>query len=98
MTNESSAPAPMTSTEPKHRPIGTTIWGILALFGAAIAFIYTLQMLHLRPVTMGPVRFWTFNYGLPFVGAYWHLSICGSSGCSGWLILKGGCLLCYSQD
>jgi len=59
MTNESSAPAP--SAAPKHRPIGMTILAILALFGAAIAFIYTLQMLHLLPVTLGPVRFWTFD-------------------------------------
>ncbi|MDD1742719.1 MAG: hypothetical protein LUQ47_05230 [Methanotrichaceae archaeon] len=59
MTNESSAT--MTSAAPKHRPIGMTILAILALFGAAIAFIYTLQMLHLLPVTIGPVRFWTFD-------------------------------------
>ena len=59
MTNESSAPT--ASAAPKHRPIGMTILAILALFGAGIAFIYTLQMLHLLPVTMGPVRFWTFD-------------------------------------
>src|SRR5512137_1162653 len=71
MTNESSAPTtgasppsttpPATSATLKHRPIGMTILAILALFGAAIAFIYTLQMLHLLPVTLGPVRFWTFD-------------------------------------
>ena len=76
MTNESSAsttgtapptsapptsPTPTTSTVPKHRPIGMTILAILVLFGAAMAFIYTLQMLHLLPVTMGPVTFWTFD-------------------------------------
>jgi hypothetical protein len=56
-----TSPAPMASTAPKHRPIGMTILAILALFGAAIAFIYTLQMLHLLPVTIGPVKFWTFD-------------------------------------
>src|SRR5512136_2450639 len=76
MTNESSAPTsgtaqpsttpptspvPTPSTAPKHRPIGMTFLAILALFGAAMAFIYTLQMLHLLPVTIGPVRFWTFD-------------------------------------
>ncbi len=75
MTNGSSAPAssgtpsstppmsptPTASFEPKHRPIGMTILAILALFGAAIAFIFTLQMLHLLPITIGPVRFWTFD-------------------------------------
>ena len=55
MTNETA------TTVAKHRPFGMTILAILALFGAAIAFIYTLQMLHLLPVTLGPVRFWTFD-------------------------------------
>ena len=45
----------------ENRPIGMTISAILALFGAAMAFIYTLQMLHLLPIWAGPVRFWTFN-------------------------------------
>jgi hypothetical protein len=56
-----TSPAPTTSTAPKHRPIGITILAILALFGAAMAFIYTLQMLHLLPVWIGPVSFWTFD-------------------------------------
>jgi hypothetical protein len=55
MTNETP------TTVAKHRPFGMTLLAILALFGAAIAFIYTLQMLHLLPVTLGPVRFWTFD-------------------------------------
>ncbi len=60
-TTPPTSPAPTTSAAPKHRPIGMTILAILALFGAAIAFIYTLQMLHLLPITIGPVRFWTFD-------------------------------------
>ena len=35
----------------KKRPIGVTLLAILAGFAAAVAIIYTLQMLHLWPVT-----------------------------------------------
>ena len=38
----------------KKRPIGVTLLAILAGFAAAVAIIYTLQMLHLWPVT-GPL-------------------------------------------
>ena len=45
----------------KKRPIGVTILAILAGIAAIVAFIHTLQMLHLFPVWFGPVRFFTFS-------------------------------------
>jgi hypothetical protein len=50
----------------KERPIGVTILAILALLGAVNAAIYTLQMLHLLPVYIGPVAFWQFS----LIGAF----------------------------
>jgi len=46
----------------KKRPIGVTLLAILAGFAAVIAIIYTLQMLHLWPVTgpLGLFKFFTF--------------------------------------
>jgi len=45
----------------KERPIGVTILAILAGFGALMALIYTLQMLHILPYYIGPVAFWDFS-------------------------------------
>ncbi len=45
----------------KSRPIGVTILAILAALGAIMAIIHTLQMLHVLPVFLGPVRFFTFD-------------------------------------
>ena len=44
-----------------RRPVGVTILGVLALFAAAIALMHTLQMLHLWPIFLGPVAFFTFD-------------------------------------
>ncbi|MCJ7444459.1 MAG: hypothetical protein MUO26_08015 [Methanotrichaceae archaeon] len=55
------SPVPTMSIVPKHRPIGITILGILALIAAALAVIHTLQMLHLLPIRIGEMRFWTFD-------------------------------------
>ena len=54
----------------KTRPIGVTILAFLAILGAINALIYTLQMLHLLPVFIGPVAFFTFS----LIGAFfWGL-------------------------
>ena len=45
----------------RKRPIGVTILAILAGLAAAVAIIHTLQMLHLWPISFGPVRFFTFS-------------------------------------
>ena len=49
----------------KKRPIGVTILAIFAALAAIAAIIHTLQMLHLLPVFLGPVSFFTFS----FIGA-----------------------------
>ena len=54
----------------KTRPIGVTILAILAILCAIHALMYTLQMLHILPVFLGPVAFFTFN----LIGAFfWGL-------------------------
>jgi len=54
----------------KERPIGVTILAFLAILGAANAFIYTLQMLHLLPTYLGPVAIYQFS----LIGAFfWGL-------------------------
>ena len=45
----------------KTRPIGVTILAFLAILGAVNALIYTLQMLHILPVFIGPVAFFEFS-------------------------------------
>jgi hypothetical protein len=45
----------------KKRPFGVTLLAILAAVGAIVAIIHTLQMLHLWPIWVGPVRFFTFD-------------------------------------
>jgi hypothetical protein len=45
----------------RSRPIGVTILAVLALLGAGVALMHTLQMLHLWPVYLGTVAFFTFN-------------------------------------
>ena len=54
----------------KERPIGVTLLAFLAILGAINALIYTLQMLHLLPVFIGPVAFFQFS----LIGAFfWGL-------------------------
>lgn len=50
----------------KDRPIGVTVISILVLFGAVMAIIFALQMLHILPVFLGPVAFYTFS----LIGAF----------------------------
>jgi len=47
----------------KKRPIGVMILAILAVVGAIVAIYYTLQMLHLIPITgpFGQFKFFTFD-------------------------------------
>ena len=43
------------------RPFGVTLLAILTGIAAVFAVIHTLQMLHLFPVFLGPVHFFTFD-------------------------------------
>jgi hypothetical protein len=45
----------------KNRPFGVTLLAILAGLAAVVAIFHTLQMLHLLPLSLGPLRFFTFN-------------------------------------
>ena len=47
----------------KKRPIGVMILAIMAVVGAIVAIYYTLQMLHLIPITgpFGVFKFFTFD-------------------------------------
>ena len=45
----------------RDRPIGVTILAVLAALAALAAIIHTLQMLHLWPISFGPVKFFTFD-------------------------------------
>jgi hypothetical protein len=44
-----------------QRPVGVTILAVLALLAAGVALMHTLQMLHLWPIFLGPVAFFTFD-------------------------------------
>lgn len=46
----------------KTRPLGVTILAVLALLGAINAAIITLQMLHILPVMIGSISFYTFSF------------------------------------
>jgi hypothetical protein len=50
----------MSATKPS-RPIGITILAVLALLAALIALMHTLQMLHILPFFLGPVKFFSFD-------------------------------------
>ena len=55
----------------KNRPIGVTFIAILAILGAINALIVTLQYLHILPVYVGQVAFYTFS----LIGAFFWVLI-----------------------
>lgn len=50
----------MSATKPR-RPIGITVLALLALLAALAALMHTLQMLHILPFFLGPVKFFSFD-------------------------------------
>ena len=46
----------------RDRPFVITLLAILTILAFAQAAIITLQMLHLFPVWIGPIHFWTFDF------------------------------------
>jgi hypothetical protein len=77
----------------KERPLGITILAILALLGAAWALIVTLQMLHLLPIFVGELHFWTFDFwaallwGILFLIYLWVFRMLWSVNPQGWLFM-----------
>jgi hypothetical protein len=77
----------------KARPLGVTILAFLAILGAINALIYTLQMLHLLPVFIGPVAFFTFSlvgaffWGLLFFIWLWVFRMLWEVNPQGWMFM-----------
>lgn len=77
----------------KSRPIGITIIAILAGLAAVMAIIHTLQMLHLFPVFLGPVAFFTFDllgaimWGIMALIWIWAVRMLWNVDPQGWLFV-----------
>jgi len=77
----------------KTRPIGVTILAFLAILGAINALIYTLQMLHILPVFIGPVAFFEFSligaffWGLLFFIWLWVFRMLWEVNPQGWMFM-----------
>jgi hypothetical protein len=77
----------------KTRPIGVTILAFLAILGAINALIYTLQMLHILPVFIGPVAFFQFSligaffWGLLFFIWLWVFRMLWEVNPQGWMFM-----------
>jgi hypothetical protein len=77
----------------KTRPLGVTILAFLAILGAMNALIYTLQMLHLLPVFIGPVAFFEFSlvgaffWGLLFFIWLWVFRMLWEVNPQGWMFM-----------
>lgn len=77
----------------KKRPFGVTLLAILAGIAAVIAIIHTLQMLHLFPIALGPVKFFTFDlfgalmWGILALIYIWVLRMLWNLDQQGWLFV-----------
>jgi hypothetical protein len=77
----------------KSRPLGVTILAFLAILGAMNALIYTLQMLHLLPIFIGPVAFFEFSlvgaffWGLLFFIWLWVFRMLWEVNPQGWMFM-----------
>ena len=77
----------------RDRPFVITLLAIFALLGAAQAFFVTLQMLHLLPMSIGPVTFWNFDllgaimWGILFLVYMWVFRMLWNVDPQGWLFL-----------
>jgi hypothetical protein len=77
----------------RERPLGITILAILALIGAVGALIVTLQMLHLLPIYVGQLHFWTFDFwgallwGILFLIYLWVFRMLWNVNPQGWLFM-----------
>jgi hypothetical protein len=76
-----------------ERPIGVTILAILSLLGAAAAIIHTLQMLHIFPIVIGQVKFFTFDllgallWGVMVLIYIWVFNMLWNLNPQGWIFV-----------
>ncbi len=77
----------------RDRPFVITLLAIFALLGAAQALFVTLQYLHLLPVNIGELHFWTFDFwgalmwGILFLIYMWVFRMLWNVDPQGWLFL-----------
>jgi hypothetical protein len=77
----------------RDRPFVITLLAIFALLGAAQALFVTLQYLHILPVTIGELHFWTFDFwgalmwGILFLIYLWVFRMLWNVDPQGWLFL-----------
>ncbi len=77
----------------RDRPFVITILALLAGLAAINALIYTLQMLHLLPIWIGNVRFFTFDFwgallwGIMFLIWLWVFRMLWNVDPQGWLFM-----------
>jgi len=77
----------------RDRPFVITLLAIFALLGAAQAFFVTLQMLHILPMSIGELHFWTFDFwgalmwGILFLIYLWVFRMLWNVEPQGWLFL-----------
>ena len=77
----------------RNRPFVVTILAILAGLAAIQALIYTLQMLHLLPIWIGNVRFFTFDFwgallwGIMTLIWIWVFTMLWNVNPQGWLFM-----------
>lgn len=77
----------------RNRPFVITLLAIFALLGAAQALFVTLQYLHILPVSIGELHFWTFDFwgalmwGILFLIYMWVFRMLWNVDPQGWLFL-----------
>jgi hypothetical protein len=77
----------------RNRPFVITLLAIFALLGAAQALFVTLQMLHILPINIGELHFWTFDFwgalmwGILFLIYMWVFRMLWNVDPQGWLFL-----------
>jgi hypothetical protein len=77
----------------RNRPFVITLLAIFALLGAAQALFVTLQYLHILPVSIGELHFWTFDFwgalmwGILFLIYLWVFRMLWNVDPQGWLFL-----------
>lgn len=75
------------------RPLGVTILAVLALLSALAAAWHTLQMLHIAPVTVDDMRFFTFDvfgailWGVMVLIYLWVFRMLWSLDPQGWMFV-----------